>query len=42
MKLDEIIWKEQFVDKLETKHGIYTDEVEEVIFGKAHVRRAQK
>ncbi|MCA1623079.1 MAG: BrnT family toxin [Acidobacteria bacterium] len=42
MILDEIIWKEQFIDKLEIKHGVYTDEVEEVIFGKAHVRRAQK
>jgi uncharacterized DUF497 family protein len=42
MKLYEIIWKDQFVEKLETKHGIYTDEVEEVLFGKPHIRRAQR
>ncbi|CAN5771692.1 hypothetical protein BH20ACI4_BH20ACI4_19610 [soil metagenome] len=42
MKLYEIIWKDQFVEKLETKHGVLTEEVEEVIFGKPHIRRAQK
>jgi uncharacterized protein len=42
MKLYEIIWKDQFVEKLETKHGVFTEEVEEVIFGKPHIRRAQK
>jgi len=42
MQLNEIIWKEQFVEKLEVKHGVYTDEVEEIIFSKAHFRRAQK
>lgn len=42
MKIYEIIWKEQFVEKLEVKHGVYTDEVEEIIFAKPHLRRAQK
>ena len=42
MLINEIIWKEQFIEKLETKHGVFTDEVEDVIFGKPHVRRAQK
>ena len=42
MKLTEVIWKESFVDKIETKHGVLTYEVEEVIFGKPHIRRAQK
>ena len=42
MRLDEIIWKEQYIEKLEAKHGVYTDEVEEIIFGKAHIRRAQR
>jgi hypothetical protein len=41
MRLNEIIWKEYFVDKIEIKHGVSTVEVEEVLFGKPHVRRAQ-
>lgn len=42
MKLYEIIWKDQFIEKLETKHRVFTEEVEEVVFGKPHIRRAQK
>jgi hypothetical protein len=42
MQLNEVIWKDYFVDKIEVKHGILTDEVEEVLFGKPHVRRTQK
>ncbi len=42
MKLYEIIWKEQFVEKLEVKHGVYIEEVEEILFGKPHIRRAQR
>ena len=42
MRLDEVIWKDRFVDKLEVKHGVSTDEAEEILFGKPHVRRAQK
>lgn len=42
MKLYEIIWKDQFIEKLETKHGVYTEEVEEVLFGKPHIRRARR
>jgi uncharacterized DUF497 family protein len=42
MQLHEVIWKDRFIDKLEVKHGVSTDEVEEVLFGKPHVRRAQK
>ena len=42
MKLYEIVWKDQFVEKLETKHGAFTEEVEEVLFGKPHIRRARK
>jgi len=42
MQLDEVIWKDVFVDKLETKHGVNTDEVEQVLFSKPHVRRVQK
>ncbi len=42
MRLNEVIWKDYYVDKIEVKHAISTDEVEEVLFGKPHVRRAQK
>ncbi len=42
MQLNEVIWKDYFFDKIEVKHGILTDEVEEVLFSKPHVRRAQK
>jgi len=30
MRITEILWKEQFVEKLEVKHSVSTDEVEEV------------
>ncbi len=42
MQLNEVIWKDYFVDKIEVKHGVSIDEVEEVLFSKPHVRRAQK
>jgi hypothetical protein len=34
-----IIWKDQFVEKIERKHGVSTFEVEEVLSGKPLVRR---
>jgi uncharacterized DUF497 family protein len=42
MQLHEIIWKDRFIDKLAVKHGVSTNEVEEILFGRPHVRRAQK
>jgi uncharacterized protein len=42
MQLHEIIWKDRLIDKIEAKHGVSTDEVEEILFNKPHVRRAQK
>ncbi len=42
MKLYEVIWKEQFIEKIEGKHGVNIEEVEEVLFGKPHIRRAQR
>ncbi len=30
MKIVECLWKDQFVEKLERKHRVSTDEVEEV------------
>lgn len=42
MRLYEVIWKDRFVDKFAFKHGVSTDEVEEALFGRPHIRRAQK
>ena len=42
MVISQIVWKDQFVDKIEVKHGVLTDEVEEVMFGKPHIRHSQK
>ncbi len=42
MQLYKVIWKEQFVDKLEIKHQVDPDEVEQVLFTKPYVCRTQK
>jgi uncharacterized DUF497 family protein len=42
LKLYEIIWKERFVEKIADKHGVATEEVEEVLFSRPHVRLAEK
>ncbi|MGH9838101.1 MAG: BrnT family toxin [Blastocatellia bacterium] len=42
MHLHDVIWKDQFVEKLADKHGVTTDEVEEVLFSSPHVRLAEK
>lgn len=42
MNIYDIIWKEQFVEKLADKHDVSTNEVEEVLFGRPFVRKAKK
>lgn len=42
MQIHEIIWKERFIDKIAVKHQVTTEEVEDVLFGRPHVRRAHK
>ncbi|MBI1765911.1 MAG: BrnT family toxin [Acidobacteria bacterium] len=42
MELYEILWKSQYVEKLAAKHGVMTDEVEEVLFGRPHIRFWEK
>jgi len=42
MQLYEVIWKEQFVEKLAIKHRVTTDEVEQALFSYPHIRKAQK
>ena len=42
MKIDTVIWKEKFVDKIKTKHQVTVTEVEEILYGKKKVYRALK
>ena len=42
MRLNDVVWKDYYLDKIEVKHGVSSNEVEEVLFGKPHVRRTQK
>jgi len=41
LKLRDIIWKMQFVEKLHVEHAVATDEVENVLFGIPHLLRLQ-
>jgi len=40
--LQEIVWKTTIVEKLAVKHGVTTDEVEEVLFGRPLIRFWEK
>lgn len=42
MLIDRIIWKEQFVEKLEVKHNVSVEEVEDVLSAKPHIRKVAK
>ena len=42
LRLYDVIWNERFVAKIAEKHGVSTDEVEEVLFSKPHVRKLEK
>ncbi len=42
MRLYDVLWNDEFVAKIEQKHGVSTVEVEEVLFSRPHVRRAEK
>ncbi|MCB0114146.1 MAG: BrnT family toxin [Caldilineaceae bacterium] len=39
MQISDIIWLRQFVEKLETKHGVSQWEVEEILYDRTPVRR---
>lgn len=41
LRLREVIWKIQFIEKLKTKHGV-TPKVESIIFGEPHILRVEK
>lgn len=42
MNLEEVIWKNQFIDKLAIKHKVSTEEVEEILLNIPYVRKAKK
>lgn len=42
MRLHDVVWSEKLVSKIEEKHGVSTGEVEEVLFARPHVRRAER
>jgi uncharacterized DUF497 family protein len=39
MVITQVIWKAQFVEKLEVKHGVSPEEAEEVLRSKPHIRK---
>jgi uncharacterized protein len=42
MVIHQIIWKDQFVEKLEVKHGVSVTEAEEVLCSEPHIRKVGK
>ena len=42
LRLRDVIWKVQFVEKLFVEHGVATDEVESVLFGRPHMLRVRR
>ena len=42
MRIDEIIWLQQFVEKLFTKHSVEKNEVEEVLTNRPYFRFVNK
>ncbi len=42
MRVDDILWLPRFVDKIESRHGILPEEVEEVFCNRPKYRRAQR
>lgn len=42
MRIEWIVWKDQFVEKLRLKHGVAQEEVEEVLSPGAHFRKQER
>ncbi len=42
MKVCKIIWLPAIEEKLQYKHAVFAEEVEEVLFGQPHVRFVEK
>jgi hypothetical protein len=41
MKVTECLWFDEFVDKIIRKHGLYPEEVEEVLSGETDIRKLE-
>jgi uncharacterized protein len=42
MVINQIIWKDQFVEKLAAKHGVSVEEAEYVLCSKPHIKKVGK
>ncbi len=42
LRIDEIVWMEQFVEKIERKHGVSVDEVEETLVNRPRIQRFER
>ena len=42
MKISRIIWLHEYVNKIEIKHGVYRNEIREVILSNPRIRRVGK
>ena len=42
MVISQIIWKDQFVEKLAAKHGVSVTEAEDVLCSNPHIRKVGK
>jgi uncharacterized protein len=42
MNITDIVWLTQFVDKIESKHGVSTDEVEQVLTNRPRIQRIER
>ena len=42
LTITRVIWLHEYVAKIETKHHVHRDEIQEVLMGSPHVRRVGK
>ncbi len=42
MKVHDIIWLPEIEDKLQYKHAVLTEEIEEILFSRPHIRFVEK
>lgn len=42
MQLYDVIWKERYIQKIEDKHAVLTEEVEQILFSSPFIRRIEK
>ena len=42
MRIDDFIWLDQFVEKIEVKHDVFPEEVEEVFLNRPRIKRIRR